>query len=241
MLRRALADARLTQRQLAERIGSDPETVGRWVADEHRTPHAHTRWAVADVLGVDEVELWPRAARAALKTGPDKEIIAVYPTHSAVPHSVWQRLIGDASREIMLCGYAPYWLTWQVPDLARVLRGKAEAGAKVRVVIGEADSPLVAEDEQATGAPLTLTARIEQARHLLEPLRDVVEVRQSAAGFGRSVYRGDDVACVDWWLHGQPGTDFPVLHIHKRQSGGIFDQTVRHTESLWQAAAPVWP
>ena len=34
-------------------------------------------------------------------------------------------------------------------------------------------------DEAATGVPLTLTSRIEQTLHLLEPLRDAVEVRRT--------------------------------------------------------------
>jgi len=193
------------------------------------------------VLGVDEVELWPRAARAALKTGPDREIISVYPSHSATPAAVWQRLITDAVREIMLCGTSPYWLWYEVPNLTQTLRGRVEAGARVRVVIGIADDPMITADEVATGSPMTLSARIAQTRHVLEPLRDMVQVRQSGMGYGRSVYRGDDQAVVHLWLHGQRGEDFPTMHLHKRQAGGIFDQMVRHTEALWADAAPVWP
>src|SRR5215468_11531207 len=43
VLRRALSEARLTERQLAQRVGVDPATVSRWVADEHRTPQARLR------------------------------------------------------------------------------------------------------------------------------------------------------------------------------------------------------
>jgi transcriptional regulator with XRE-family HTH domain len=241
VLRRAIAEAKMTERQLAERIGADPKTVSRWVAEEHRTPHPRLRWQVSETLGVDEMELWPQAVRAAIKTGPDREIAAVYPAHAAVPDSVWRRLISDATREIMLCGYAPYWLWWQIPDLSATLRTKVEAGCRVRVIIGEPTMSLVASDEAATGAPLTLTARIEQTQHLVEPLRDVIEVRRTGMGFGRSVYRGDDQAAADWWLHGQNGTDFPVIHLRRRQSGGLFDQmAVRHAEALWEDAHPVW-
>jgi hypothetical protein len=241
VLRRALADARLTPAGLASRLCVDPETVQRWVADEGRTPQPRHRWAVADALGVDEMSLWPNAARAALKVGPDREIQAVYPSHSAMPPAVWQRLVGDATREIMLCGTSPHWLWYYVPDLTSVLRGKAGSGVRVRVVIGDPDSPLVVADEEATGAALQLSTRIRETEHRLEPLRGAVEVRRTAMGFGRSVYRGDAAAVADWWLHGQPGTDFPVLHLVRRQSGGIFDQVaVRHAEALWEAARPVW-
>jgi hypothetical protein len=108
-------------------------------------------------------------------------------------------------------------------------------------MIGDVADPLVAADEQATDIPLTLSSRIEQTRHLLEPLRDVVELRQTMLGWARSVYRGDDDAVAHWWLHGQMGIDFPALHLRRRQAGGIFDQVaVRHPESLWQQAVPVW-
>jgi hypothetical protein len=33
-----------------------------------------------------------------------------------------------------------------------------------------------------------------------------------------------------------------VLHLRRRQDGGIFDQVaVRHVEALWEDAVPVWP
>src|SRR5436309_8240621 len=85
VLRRALADAKMTERQLAERIGADPATVSRWVSDPTRTPQPRLRYAVADLLKVDEVSLWPNAVRTAVKTGPDREVLAVYPTRSAMP------------------------------------------------------------------------------------------------------------------------------------------------------------
>jgi hypothetical protein len=186
------------------------------------------------------MELWPGAVRQAVKTGPDREVLAVYPTHSAVPREVWRHLIADADRSIMLCGYAPYWLSWQVPDLAGLLGRKAAAGTTVRIVIGDPDTPLVVADEAATGGPLTLTARIQQAEHLFAPLVEQgVQLRRSAMGFGRSVYIGDHVAVADWWLHGHRGDDFPVLHLQRRMDGGMFDGLAAHTEALWQAAQPV--
>jgi len=183
--------------------------------------------------------LWPQV-RAAVKTGYDREILAVYPTYS-MPASVWQHLVTGANREIMLCGTNPGWMWYYVPDLTAVLREKAQAGCRVRVVIGEPDTPMIRADEEATGTPLTLSSRIEHTRHLLEPLRAVIEVRQTVMGFGRSVFRGDDEAVADWWIHGHLETEFPLIRMQRRQTGGLFDQiAVRHTEALWDAATPVW-
>ena len=239
-LRQALVDARRTEADLASACGVDLQTVSRWLTKEGRVPHARHRYAVCRLLEVDESMLWPETVRGAVKTGPDREVVSVYPSHSAMPPAVWQRLVSDATRELVLCGTSPHWLWWYVPDLTARLREKAGAGCRVRVVIGEPSSPITQADEEATGAPLTLSARIEQTRHLLEPLADVVEVRQTSLGFGRSVYRGDNTAVADWWLHGQAGTDFPVMHLHRHQDGGLFDQiAVRHVEALWEDAQPL--
>ena len=240
-LRRRLAESTLTERQLAEKIGIAPETVSRWISED-RLPYPRLRWAAADVLGVDEMELWPRAARAALKVGFDREVLQVFPTRSAMPAAVWQRLIGDATEEIALCGYTSYFLWLAVPDLSGLLRSKAEAGTRVRVVIGDPGSALTARSEEIETTPLSTSQRIAHARHELEPLRDVIEVRQSDLGLARSVWRGDAQAVASWNVLGTLGHDSPVFHLHRRQSGGLFDQmAVRHVEALWEAAVPVWP
>jgi hypothetical protein len=189
------------------------------------------------------VALWPSVVRSAIKAGADREVHEVFGTHSAVPPTLWHKLVSDAKREIMFCDVVSYWYWFEVPELSAMLREKAQAGCRVRVTVGDPADPDVRADEEATDIPLTLSSRIGQTLHLLEPLQDVVQVRRVplAAAGGRSVYRGDDQAVAHVWLHGQMGIDFPALHLRKRQSGGIFDQMVKHTESLWQAAVPLWP
>lgn len=81
-LRQAMANARMTEQVLARRVGVDEKTIGRWVAQDARIPHPRHRWAACEALGADEAVLWPDAIRAAVKTGPDREIAAVYPYRS---------------------------------------------------------------------------------------------------------------------------------------------------------------
>ncbi|WP_341719109.1 helix-turn-helix transcriptional regulator [Micromonospora sp. FIMYZ51] len=57
-LRLAMANKGETAESLAGKVGVDPKTAGRWVADG-RTPHPRTRVAVATVLGRQAEELWP--------------------------------------------------------------------------------------------------------------------------------------------------------------------------------------
>jgi len=241
VLRRELAAAGLTVTDVASKVGADPKTVSRWLADCDRLPHPEARATVAELVGVEVDVLWPSAVRKMVKSGHDREILAVYPTHSSVPDTVWQRLVGNARREIVFCDTVSYWYWYVMPELTRVLREKAQSGCRVRVILGEADDPAVAADEQATGVPLTLSSRIEQTRHLLEPLREAVEVRQSREGFGRSVYRGDDTAVAHWWVHGVMGTEFPAIHLRRREPGGLFDQVaVRHVDAVWGSSRPAW-
>lgn len=241
-----MAEAKLNERQLAEHVGADPKTVSRWVSDEHRLPHPRTRWAVAELLGADEMALWPAAARAALKVGPDREVHAVHPSRAGMPTSVWQRLIGDAGRELALCGYTSYFLWQAVPNLSALLRVKAESGTRVRVVLGDPEAEItnrpIGETTGGADGPLSLAARIGHTRHELSPLRDVVEVRQSDLGWGREVWRSDNEAVVSWNVLGRMGSESPLFHIRRHMDGGLFDQVaVRHVDALWSAAVPVWP
>lgn len=61
-LRAALNETGYTTEALAERVGVDPKTVGRWLS-KGRIPHARHRVAAAGVLGRNVAEIWPDAAR----------------------------------------------------------------------------------------------------------------------------------------------------------------------------------
>lgn len=240
-LRKTLNERQMTPATLAELIHVDPKTVGRWLSNSSRAPHPRTRWAVADALEVDESMLWPDVARSVVKIGADREIQTVYPSHADAPDDVWRHLIADAKREITLCGYAPHWLWRYVPQLNNLLADRAAAGCRVRFIIGDDTHPLVPVDEAASGAPLTLTARIAETIHLLRPLQESasVEVRVTALGWGRSVYMGDHQALADWWLHAAPGATYPLLHLRRRVDGGMFDALATHLQALWVDAEPL--
>ena len=56
-LRRALFRARLTESDVAAQLTVDPKTVRRWL--EGRLPYPRHRWDLANLLSIDETELWP--------------------------------------------------------------------------------------------------------------------------------------------------------------------------------------
>ncbi|MFJ2217020.1 helix-turn-helix domain-containing protein [Streptomyces sp. NPDC101062] len=95
----AMLHAQISDRQLAERCGVDIKTIGRWITETGRIPRARHRWAVCEALGEEEAALWPAAAAKAIKVGPDREIVSVYPYRSGCPASLWRSLIAGAEGE----------------------------------------------------------------------------------------------------------------------------------------------
>ncbi|MEO3817761.1 helix-turn-helix transcriptional regulator [Plantactinospora sp. B24E8] len=61
-VRRAMAELGETAESLAEKLGVDSKTVGRWVSPG-RIPQPRHRTAAAEALGRDVEELWPEALR----------------------------------------------------------------------------------------------------------------------------------------------------------------------------------
>ncbi|MFC4150248.1 helix-turn-helix transcriptional regulator [Micromonospora mangrovi] len=61
-LRVALHETGLTTEALAERVGVDPKTVGRWLS-EGRIPHGRHRVSAAEVLRRDVSDIWPDTSR----------------------------------------------------------------------------------------------------------------------------------------------------------------------------------
>ncbi|WP_327384725.1 MULTISPECIES: XRE family transcriptional regulator [unclassified Streptomyces] len=234
-LRRAMANAKMTEAQLAEACGVDTKTVSRWITAPNRIPHARHRWAASEALGEEEAALWPNAVRSALSTGPDREIVQVFPYRSAAPTSLWKSLVTKAQRELMFAGYTNYFLWLEQANLAGALRRKAEGGCRVRFLIGDPDSPVTAAREAEEGVPLTLSTRIAVTLNELEKLHEVsgIEGRFETGHVNLSVFRFDDEMIVTPILARRVGHDSPMMHLRRRQTDGMFDRFTAHVEELW--------
>jgi hypothetical protein len=133
-----------------------------------------------------------------VKTGPDREVLTVYPYRSACPKSVWRNLISTAGSEIVFAGYTNYFLWLEHPNLAKVLKRKAQQGCKIRFLLGDPDSDVTRRRETVENVPLTVSTRIRITLSEIEHLRDVpgVEARYGDEHIAMSVFRFDSEMLV---------------------------------------------
>lgn len=241
-LRRAMLNARMTDRQLAERCGVDTKTVGRWITQSGRIPRARHRWAVCEALGEEETVLWPAAARKAVKVGPDREVVSVYPYRSGVPAALWRTLITRAEKQLTFAGYTNYFLWLEQARFGTALRRKAAHGCRVRFLLGDPDSDLTRAREADEQVALTLSTRIRVTLAELEKIRAQpgIGARFSSGHAHLSVFRFDDDMIVTPLLTHAVGHDAPTLHLHRYQDDGMFDRFASHVEELWTRGTPVW-
>ncbi|MFD6294504.1 DUF5919 domain-containing protein [Streptomyces sp. NPDC060235] len=238
-LRRAMANARMTDRELAERCDVDTKTIGRWITQAGRVPHSRHRWAASEALGEEEAVLWPGAAKRTVKVGADREVVEVFPYRSAVPASLWRTLITRADEHLDFAGYTNYFLWLEQARFGTALRRKAERGATVRFLVGDPDSEVTRARERDEDVPLTLSTRIRVTLAELDKLDGAVDARFSDGHAHLSVFRFDDDMIVTPLLTHSVGHDAPTLHLRRHQNDGMFDRFASHVEELWKRGRPV--
>ena len=231
-LHTAMTSAGLTPADLAERIGVDPKTVGRWLGG--RLPHPRHRVRVAQTLRENEDVLWS----GLLKTGHDREARAVWPSRSAVPRSLWADLITRSRGRIWCAGYTSYFLWTEIPGVRALLQGKASSGVDIRFLLGDKESVVTAERERIEQAAFSVSTRIDITTNELARIDPAPAVRFSDRHISLSVWIFDGEALVCTHLADQLGHASPTLHIQQRSPGGLFDQYAGHVEHLWEKGRP---
>jgi transcriptional regulator with XRE-family HTH domain len=234
-LRRAMSAARLLDRDVAEAIRVDPKTVQRWLAG--RRPQPQHRWALADLVGVHESELWPGAG---LAPALDPEVVTVYPHRSSVPREVWHDLFAGAGEEVEILVYSGLFLAEDV-DLMQVVAGKAAAGVAVRVLLGDPEAAAVTRRGSDEGIDEAMAAKARNALVLHRSLtvsRGAV-LRLHATVLYTSIYRADDEMVVNVHVYGLGAAQAPVLHLRRQEGGRLFATYVEAFARVWANAQPV--
>jgi transcriptional regulator with XRE-family HTH domain len=239
-LRAAITAAGLTLEKVAEHVGVDAKTVGRWIADADRVPHRTHRAAAATLLGVAEVYLWPAiAADPRTAAASTAELVAFYPTRSAVPGDLWRSLIADAREKLDVLVMAGLFLPEQQD--VQLLAARAAAGVRVRLLLGDpcGDAVLLRGREENFG--IGLAHRVSLALRYYENVLDVpgLELRLHNTTLYNSLFRSDDTLLINAHIYGSPAGQNPVLHLRRVAGGQTVARYLDGFDKVWVASEQV--
>lgn len=239
-LRAALLERGVSLDDFAAAIKVDPKTAERWIT-KGRTPYRKHRYAAASFLQVDESYLWPEAlSREQVAAASESEVVTVYPHRWAVPRDAWGRIFHEAEDEIGILVYSGLFLA-EDAGIMRLLRDKADAGTRVRVLLGDPDSPQVSQRGTDEGIDEGMAAKIRNVLVLYKPIRGVegVEIRLHRTVLYNSIYRADDQLLVNTHIYGAPAASAPVFHLRRVAGGDMVTTYLESFERVWGEATPL--
>jgi hypothetical protein len=242
-LRDAIARNGLTPVAVAERIKVDPKTVERWITKD-RAPYPKYRRAIAAMLRDSEAYLWPDALPPERRTAvAQSELVTIYPRRSAIPSELWKRLLDQAAMQVGILTYGGLFLHELIPSLTKTLLAKAEAGAKVEVLLGDPECHQVAQRGVDEGIGDSMAGKIRNALAFYEPMRGhyTAGVMFHDTVLYNSIYRFDDDMLVNSHLFGHPAAHAPILHLRRLAGGDLFDSYAASFERVRARSREVWP
>jgi hypothetical protein len=231
--------ARLRENDVAARLEVDPKTVRRWL--NGRVPYPNSRAALAQLVGADESELWPGAGGPLSLRAHPEDLAAVYPHRWAIPRDTWARFFDSAVHEIGVLAYSALFLA-EDSGLLDIIEGRALSGVRVRLALGDPDSPSVAQRGQEEGIGDAMAAKVRNALTLYQPLMksEHVEIRLHQAPLYNSVYRADDQLFVNQHTYGVPAAHAPVYYFRGSASGHMISPHLRSFEAIWNNTVTAW-
>ena len=196
---------------------------------------------MATFLGVDEGYIWPDAlGKYKVAAVSESEIVAVWPRRSEVPRDAWGHLFSQAEREIGVLVYSGLFLS-EDAGVQKIFKDKAKASVRVRILLGEPDSQVVADRGEDEGVGDAQAAKIRNALALYRPLRALegVEFRFHRTVLYNSIYRADDQVLVNTHLFGVTAAVAPVWHLRKLPAGELAGLYIDSFERVWDTATPL--
>ena len=242
-VRDALLRTGLTPEDAAITLAVDRKTVERWI-NADRLPYRRHRHQLAALLHESEAYLWPAALDADRRAEVARsEVVEIYPHRADSPVALWSRLFSEVTGQLDLLVYAALFLPEQEPKLVSRLAAKAQAGLKMRLLIGDPDSAEVAQRGAEERIGDSLAYRIRNALHHFEALRGTpgIETRLHSTTLYNSVFRFDEQMLVTPHVYGLPGAHAPLLHLRRLAQGDLFSTYAESFERVWSVARPAWP
>lgn len=230
--------ARLREDDVAAQLGVDPKTVRRWL--NGRVPYPSSRAALADLVGADEADLWPDAGGPLSGRSRPEELGAIYPHRWAIPRDVWTRFFESAEQDICVLAYSALFLA-EDAGLLGIIEDKARNGVRVRLALGDPDSPSVALRGQEEGIGDAMAAKVRNALAHYLPLTksDNVEIRLHQAVLYNSIYRADGQIFVNQHAYGTPAAHSPVFCLRESDSSDMIATYLDSFEKVWSRVKPI--
>lgn len=239
-LRGAIVERGMTLDRVAEQLGVATKTVERWV-NSGRVPYQRHRLAVASLLKREISYLWPTEEVAGdVAASSTAELVKLYPNRASVPQSLWPTLYSQATHDFDVLVYSGFWLT-EDPSFLRVVKEKSADGLKVRFMLGEPESPQVAQRGADEGIGGSMAAKIRNALMNYRALFGLpgVEFRMHSTTLYNSLYRADGNLLVNPHVYGVGASKAPLLHLQRVPGGEVFDTYAESIERIWDEARPI--
>ncbi|MFX4294116.1 XRE family transcriptional regulator [Streptomyces bohaiensis] len=220
---------------LAHAAEVSTKSVERWISGA-AVPHPRTRYRVAAILGEAESYLWPETVDSTSLTGA--ELVATYPRRSLVPPHVWSDLLRSAERSVDLLAFAGLFLTEEHPDWLAGLAAKAEAGVRVRLLLGDPEGAQLAARDREHQIGGGVAGRVSAVlAHYGQHMPESVEIRLHDTPLYTSIYRFDDDMLVNTHAYGVLAAYTPVMRL-RRIGGEFFSTYIESYERVWASARP---
>ena len=234
-LRRAMLRRGLDVVALAESAEVSTKSVERWIRGDV-VPYPRTRYRVSAILQEDESYLWPHVVDKDSLTGV--EILATWPRRNDVPRHLWTDLLRVAQRNVDYLAYAGLFLTEEHPDWIPLLRSRAAAGVRVRLLVGDPDGTQLASRDTENEIGGGVAGRVAAVLAYYRPLADLVSIRLHDTPLYNSIYRFDDEMIVNMHVYGILAAYTPTV-LFRRVDGAYFNTYLESFERVWASARPL--
>ena len=229
--------AGFSEDKLASAVGVDPKSVSRWVRQCVVPRRVGLKLKVAQVLGVDEADIWPAPAENPIVEPGDAtdEVVCAWSHRADVPKTRWWALFSQARERIDLLGYAMQFLPEDHARFDRLLLDKARHGCTVRIALAHPESRYVLERDAEERLGGTFPDRIRSTLGHFKPLFGVagIEIRHHQTPMYNSLFRGDDEMLVTPHLFALKGYRAPIFLVRRVIDDGIFDNFAEHFDRIW--------
>lgn len=234
-LRRAMLRRGLDVAGLAAAAEVSTKSVERWISGAV-VPYPRTRYRVAAILQEDESYLWPGAVDKASLSGA--ELVAIWPRRQDVPKHLWTELLRQAERNVDYLAFAGLFLAEEHPDWIPLLRARAEAGVRVRLLVGDPQGVHLASRDAEHQIGGGVAGRVAAVLAHYRQSAGLVQIRLHDTPLYNSIYRFDDDMLVNSHVYGILAAYTPTMHI-RRMDGAYFNTYLESYERVWASARPL--